>query len=177
MINPVLIYLYCCVSVEELRFSLRKSDFEKFAERLGVNPEELLTALKAEVVKVGPGFRYVIDMENFFYFVISKLYTQRKTEKTSDVTLESFENALNKAIDRFAGISGYAKLFDVKNAVMQELGIGEEEFVKKLTELLQVKKGHYVLLEGGDLKIQIGGKKYGFIKRVEKRSVAEVVYY
>jgi len=80
-------------------------------------------------------------------------------------------------VDRLAGASGYAKLVDVKNAVMQELGIGEDEFVKRLGELLQTKRGAYVLLEGGDVKVQIGLKKYGFIKRVEKRTIAEVIHY
>lgn len=163
--------------MEELRFSLRKSDFDKFAERLGVRPEELLNELKAEVVKVGPGFRYVIDMEDFFYFVVSRLYGQRKAERPGAAPPEKFEEALNKAIDRFAGASGYAKLVDVRNAVVQELGIGEEEFGRRLAELIQAKRGQYVLLEGGDLKVQIGAKKYGFIKRIERRSVAEVVYY
>ncbi len=162
-----------------MKFSLRKSDFDKFAERLGINPDELLTALKAEVVKVGPGFRYVIDMENFFYFVLSRLYAgaQRRPERAQEVTAERFEEALNKAVDRLAGASGYAKLVEVKNAVVQELGIGEDEFVKRLGELLQTKRGAYVLLEGGDVKIQIGPKKYGYIKRVERRAVAEVIYY
>ena len=165
--------------MDEVKFSLRKSDFDKFAERLGVNPDELLTALKAEVVKVGPGFRYVIDMENFFYFVLSRLYAgaQRRPERAQEVTAERFEEVLNKAMDRLAGASGYAKLVEVKNAVVQELGIGEDEFVKRLGELLQTKRGAYVLLEGGDVKIQIGPKKYGYIKRVERRAVAEVIYY
>ncbi|AAL63096.1 hypothetical protein [Pyrobaculum aerophilum] len=162
--------------MDEMKFSVRKSDFDKFAERLGVSPEELLSALKAEVVKVGPGFRYVINMENFFYFVLSKIF-EKKRPAQREVSQEEFEDSLNKAIDRLAGISGYAKLVEVKEAVTQELGIGEEEFVKRLSELLQRKRGAYVLLEGGDAKIQIGAKKYGFIKRVEKRAVAEVVYY
>jgi len=160
-----------------VKFSLRKSDFDRFAERLGVNPDELLAALKAEVVKVGPGFRYVVDMESFFYFVLAKLYSQRPPERRREVTTEMFEEALNKAVDRLAGASGYAKLVDVKNAVMQELGIGEDEFVKRLGELLQTKRGAYVLLEGGDVKVQIGLKKYGFIKRVERRPIAEVIHY
>jgi hypothetical protein len=163
--------------VDEVKFSLRKSDFDRFAERLGVNPDELLAALKAEVVKVGPGFRYVVDMESFFYFVLAKLYSQRPPERRREVTTEMFEEALNKAVDRLAGASGYAKLVDVKNAVMQELGIGEDEFVKRLGELLQTKRGAYVLLEGGDVKVQIGLKKYGFIKRVERRPIAEVIHY
>ena len=165
--------------MDAVKFSLRKSDFDKFAERLGVNPDELLTALKAEVVKVGPGFRYVIDMENFFYFVLSRLYAgaQRRPERAQEVTAERFEEVVNKAVDRLAGASGYAKLVEVKNAVVQELGIGEDEFVKRLGELLQTKRGAYVLLEGGDVKIQIGPKKYGYIKRVERRAVAEVIYY
>ncbi len=165
--------------MDEVRFSLRKSDFDKFAERLGVNPEELLSALRAEVVKVGPGFRYVIDMENFFYFVVSRIVTaaQKRGEPPRQVTLEMFEEALNKAVDRLAGASGYAKLVEVRNAVVQELAIREEDFARWLSELLQVRRGAYVLLEGGDLKVQIGAKKYGFIKRVEKRAVAEVTYY
>lgn len=165
--------------MDEVKFFLRKSDFDRFAERLGVNPDELLAALKAEVVKVGPGFRYVVDMESFFYFVVGRLYagSQRRPEKAQEVTAERFEEVLNKAVDRLAGASGYAKLVDVKNAVMQELGIGEDEFVKRLGELLQTKRGAYVLLEGGDVKIQIGPKKYGFIKRVERRPIAEVIHY
>jgi len=165
--------------VDEVKISLRKSDFDKFVERLGVSPDELLSALKAEVAKVGPGFRYVIDMENFFYFVLARLYAnaQRRPERPREVAAERFEEVLNKAVDRLAGASGYAKLVDVRNAVMQELGISEDEFVKRLGELLQAKRGAYVLLEGGDVKIQIGPKKYGFIKRVEKRAVAEVIYY
>jgi len=165
--------------VDEVKFSLRKSDFDRFAERLGVNPDELLAALKAEVVKVGPGFRYVVDMESFFYFVVGRLYagSQRRPEKAQEVAAERFEEVLNNAVDRLAGASGYAKLVDVKNAVMQELGIGEDEFVKRLGELLQTKRGAYVLLEGGDVKVQIGLKKYGFIKRVERRPIAEVIHY
>ena len=165
--------------MDEVKFSLRKSDFDRFAERLGVNPDELLAALKAEVVRVGPGFRYVVDMESFFYFVVGRLYarSQRRPEKAQEVTAERFEEALNKAIDRLAGASGYAKLAEVRDSVMQELGIGEEEFVKRLGELLQAKRGLYVLLEGGDVKVQIGPKKYGFIKRIERRPIAEVIHY
>ena len=165
--------------MDELKFSVRKSDFDEFAEKLGVSPEEILTALKAEVVKVGPGFRYLIDMENFFFFVLSRLHTQKKEAppRQQAPSPERFEEVLNKAIDGLAGASGYAKLVEVKNAVTRELGIGEEEFVRRLQELIQAKRGAYILLEGGDLKIQIGAKKYGYIKRVVKNSVAEVVYY
>lgn len=162
--------------MDDVRFSLRKSDFDKFAERIGVNPEELLSALKAEVVKVGPGFRYVIGMEQFFYFVMSRILTatQRREEPPRQVTLETFEEALNKAIDRLAGPTGYAKLVEVRNAVVQELGIREEDFAKWLSELLQASREIYVLLDGGDLKVQIGPKKYGFIKRIERKAIAEV---
>jgi len=163
--------------VEEVKITLRKSDFDRFAERLGVSPDELLAALKAEVVKTGPGFRYVVSLENFFYFVIAKLHGQRPPERHREVTTEAFEEALNKAIDRLAGASGYAKLAEVRDSVMQELGIGEEEFIKRLGELLQAKRGLYVLLEGGDVKVQIGPKKYGFIKRIERRPIAEVIHY
>lgn len=162
--------------MDDLKFSVRKSEFEKFAERLGISPAELLDSLKAEVIKVGPGFRYVIDMENFFYFVLEKLYTpQRKTR--SEVSINEFEEALNKAIAALAGASGYSKLSEVRNYVMRELGIGEEDFEELLTFLLQSKRGSYVLLEGGDVKIQIGGKKYGFIKKVERRNMVDIVYY
>ncbi|MEM1733864.1 MAG: hypothetical protein QXK71_06335 [Pyrobaculum sp.] len=162
--------------MDDLKFSVRKSEFEKFAERLGISPAELLDSLKAEVIKVGPGFRYVIDMENFFYFVLEKLYTpQRKTR--SEVSIDEFEEALNKAIAALAGASGYSKLSEVRNYVMRELGIGEEDFEELLTFLLQSKRGSYVLLEGGDVKIQIGGKKYGFIKKVERRNMVDIVYY
>jgi hypothetical protein len=163
--------------VEEVKIMLRKSDFDRFVERLGVNPDELLAALKAEVVKTGPGFRYVVSLENFFYFVIAKLYSQRPPERRREVTTEMFEETLNKAIDRLAGVSGYAKLTEVRDSVMQELGIGEEEFIKRLGELLQDKRGLYVLLEGGDVKVQLGPKKYGFIKRIERRPIAEVIHY
>jgi len=164
--------------VEEVKIALRKSEFDRFVERLGLNPDELLSALKVEVVKAGPGFRYVIDMENFFYFVLARLYGgQRRLERPKEVTMEAFEEALNRAVESLAGASGYAKLAEVRNAVMQELGIDEGEFAKRLAELLQAKRGAYVLLEGGDVKIQIGPKKYGFIKKVERRGVAEVVYY
>ncbi|MEM1663591.1 MAG: hypothetical protein QXD96_05645 [Pyrobaculum sp.] len=162
--------------MDDLKFSVRKSEFEKFAERLGISPAELLDSLKAEVIKVGPGFRYVIDMENFFYFVLEKLYTpQRKTKR--EVSIDEFEEALNKAIAALAGASGYSKLSEVRNYVMRELGIGEEDFEELLTFLLQSKRGSYVLLEGGDVKIQIGGKKYGFIKKVERRNMVDIVYY
>ncbi|MEM1924606.1 MAG: hypothetical protein QW680_04480 [Pyrobaculum sp.] len=162
--------------MDDLKFSVRKSEFEKFAERLGISPAELLDSLKAEVIKVGPGFRYVIDMENFFYFVLEKLYTpQRKTR--SEVSIDEFEEALNKAIAALAGASGYSKLSEVRNYVMRELGIGEEDFEELLTFLLQSKRGSYVLLEGGDVKIQIGGKKYGFIKKVERKNMVDIVYY
>ena len=162
--------------MDDLKFSVRKSEFEKFAEKLGVSPAELLDSLKAEVIKVGPGFRYVIDMENFFYFVLEKLYTpQRKTR--SEVSINEFEEALNKAIAALAGASGYSKLSEVRNYVMRELGIGEEDFEELLTFLLQSKRGSYVLLEGGDVKIQIGGKKYGFIKKVERKNMVDIVYY
>lgn len=162
--------------MDDLKFSVRKSEFEKFAERLGISPAELLDSLKAEVIKVGPGFRYVIDMENFFYFVLEKLYTpQRKTR--SEVSINEFEEALNKAIAALAGASGYSKLSEVRNYVMRELGIGEEDFEELLTFLLQSKRGSYVLLEGGDVKIQIGGKKYGFIKKVERKNMVDIVYY
>jgi hypothetical protein len=163
--------------VEEVKIMLRKSDFDRFVERLGMNPDELLAALKAEVEKAGPGFRYVVSLENFFYFVIAKLYSQRPPERRREVTMEMFEEALNKATDRLAGVSGYAKLTEVRDYVMQELGIGEDEFVKRLGELLQTKRGAYVLLEGGDVKVQIGPKKYGFIKRIERRPIAEVIHY
>jgi len=163
--------------VEEVKIMLRKSDFDRFVERLGMNPDELLAALKAEVEKAGPGFRYVVSLENFFYFVIVKLYSQRPPERRREVTMEMFEEALNKATDRLAGVSGYAKLTEVRDYVMQELGIGEDEFVKRLGELLQTKRGAYVLLEGGDVKVQIGPKKYGFIKRIERRPIAEVIHY
>ena len=162
--------------MDDLKFSVRKSEFEKFAERLGISPAEILDSLKAEVIKVGPGFRYVIDMENFFYFVLEKLYTpQRKTR--SEVSINEFEEALNKAIAALAGASGYSKLSEVRNYVMRELGIGEEDFEELLTFLLQSKRGSYVLLEGGDVKIQIGGKKYGFIKKVERKNMVDIVYY
>ncbi|MEZ0319168.1 MAG: hypothetical protein ABWK05_04135 [Pyrobaculum sp.] len=161
--------------MDEFRFSVRKSDFDKFVERLGLSPEEVLSELKAEVVKVGPGFRYVIDMEHFFFYVLAKLNNKPKPVQQKAVDQSVFEQALNKAIDQYAGASGYAKLIDVKNAVVHELGITDEEFVKKLAELVQSRKGAYVLLEGGDVKIQIGAKKYGYIKRVAR--VAEVVYY
>ncbi|MEM1889500.1 MAG: hypothetical protein QXN04_05075 [Pyrobaculum sp.] len=162
--------------MDDLKFSVRKSEFEKFAERLGISPAELLDSLKAEVIKVGPGFRYVIDMENFFYFVLEKLYTpQRKTKR--EVSINEFEEALNKAIAALAGASGYSKLSEVRNYVMRELGIGEEDFEELLTFLLQSKRGSYVLLEGGDVKIQIGGKKYGFIKKVERKNMVDIVYY
>jgi len=163
--------------VEEVKIMLRKSDFDRFVERLGMNPDELLAALKAEVEKAGPGFRYVVSLENFFYFVIAKLYSQRPPERRREVTMEMFEEALNKAIDRLAGVSGYAKLTEVRDYVMQVLGIGEEEFINRLSELLQAKRGLYVLLEGGDVKVQIGPKKYGFIKRIERRPIAEVIHY
>lgn len=162
--------------MDELRFSVRKSDFDKFAERLGISPEEILSALKAEVVKVGPGFRYVIDMESFFYFVLSRLYQRQNDKPRREVSLEEFEASLSRAIDAAAGASGYAKLVDVRSAVTQELGISEEEFSRKLLELLQRRKGVYILLEGGDVKIQMGAKKYGYIKKVSK-SLAEVQYY
>ncbi|MGB9705781.1 MAG: hypothetical protein ACPL3C_10045 [Pyrobaculum sp.] len=165
--------------MDEVKFSLRKSDFDKFAERLGVNPEELLSALRAEVVKVGSGFRYVIDMENFFYFVVSRIVTvaQKREGASRQIALEEFERTLNEVIEKLAGISGYAKLVEVRDAVMEQLGIREEDFARLLSELLQARRGAYVLLEGGDLKVQIGAKKYGFIKRVERRAVAEVTYY
>jgi len=60
--------------------------------------------------------------------------------------------------------------------VCRELGISEEEFSRRLAELVQAKRGAYILLEGGDVKVQVGPKKYGYVKRVE-RKVAEVVYY
>lgn len=163
--------------MEEVKITLRKSDFDRFVERLGVNPDELLAALKTEVVKTGPGFRYVVSLENFFYFVLAKLYSQRPSERRGEVTMEMFEETLNKAIDRLAGVSGYAKLTEVRDYVRQVLGIGEEEFINRLSELLQAKRGLYVLLEGGDVKVQIGPKKYGFIKRIERRPIAEVIHY
>lgn len=163
--------------MDELRFSVRKSDFDKFVERLGLSPDEVLSELKVEVVKVGPGFRYVVDMEHFFFYVLAKLHSRPRPVSQRAVDQSVFEQALNKAIEQYAGASGYAKLVDVKNAVVQELGITDEEFVKRLAELVQSRRGAYVLLEGGDVKIQIGAKKYGYIKKVGRGAVAEVVYY
>jgi len=160
----------------EVKFTVRKSDFDKFAERLGLNPEELLSHLRAEVVKVGPGFRYVIDMEHFFFYVMAKLHSQQKPSGGAQVDGRSFEEAFNRAVDALAGASGYAKLAEVREAVCRELGISEEEFSRRLAELVQAKRGAYILLEGGDVKVQVGPKKYGYVKRVE-RKVIEVVYY
>lgn len=163
--------------MEELKFSVRKSDFDRFAERLGVPPSELLDSLKAEVVKVGPGFRYVIDFQNFFFYVLERLHGSQPKKAKKDVTISEFEEALNKAIVATAGASGYSKLVEVRNYVVQTLGIGEEDFARYLVTLLQEKRGTYILLEGGDVKIQIGAKKYGFIKKVDKKPIAEVTYY
>lgn len=163
--------------MEELKFSVRKSEFDRFAEKIGIPPGELLDALKAEVVKAGPGYRYVIDLENFFFYVLEKLHGGQKATKRREVSLSEFESALDRAIAATAGASGYAKLTEVRNYVMQNLDIGEEDFAKYLLTLLYEKRGTYVLLEGGDVKIQIGAKKYGFIKKVGKKLLAEVTYY
>lgn len=143
------------------KFSIRKSDFDRFVERLGADPGEVSKTLKAELVRAGSGFRYVIDMENFFFFVL-----ERVLEKRRKVTEEAFESSLDKAIEKAAGLSGYASLAEVKKAVIQELGISEEEFAERLADLFQKKRGRYVLLEGGDVKIQIGQRKFGYIKKV-----------
>ncbi|MFN7106158.1 MAG: hypothetical protein ACK4M3_06220, partial [Pyrobaculum sp.] len=126
------------------KFSIRKSDFDRFVERLGADPGEVSKTLKAELVRAGSGFRYVIDMENFFFFVL-----ERVLEKRRKVTEEAFESSLDKAIEKAAGLSGYASLAEVKKAVIQELGISEEEFAERLADLFQKKRGRYVLLEGG----------------------------
>jgi hypothetical protein len=154
--------------VDDVKFGVRKSELERFAERIGLRPEELAAALKAEVVKTGSGFRYVISMRNFLYFVVARLYDCLGERRWSarEISLEEFELALTEALSELAGASGYAKLAEVMDLVARRLGIGEGEFSRKLQELLQARRGHYVLLEGGDVKVRVGSKKYGYIKRV-----------
>ncbi|MFN3804214.1 MAG: hypothetical protein ACK4SY_04085 [Pyrobaculum sp.] len=151
------------------KFSIRKSDFDRFVERLGADPGEVARALKAEAARAGSGYRYIIDMENFFFFVLEGVLQRRRK-----VTEEAFEDTLDRAVERAAGLSGYASLAEVKRAVIHELGISEGEFVERLAALLQKKKGRYILLEGGDVKIQIGQKKFGYIKKIEPNNISGI---
>ncbi len=147
------------------KFSIRKSTFDKFIERLGIDKEEVLKTLDVEVVKVGSGYRYVIEMESFFFFVMEKLYAASRPRTVSD---EDFEIVLKEWVSKLAGFSGYANLAEVRDVVVQELGMSQEEFSEKLAALVQRKRGEYLLVEGGDRKVLVGTRKYGLIKRVKK---------
>lgn len=146
-----------------MEFSVARGRFERLAARLGIPPGELAEELKARVERAGGGFRYVISMENFFAYVLAHL-APRGPRGAAD--LEAFEEALNAAVSRLAGATGYARLWEVKEAVTAELGISEAQFVEMLEALLKARRGAYLLLEGGDVKLAVGGRRYGYIKAV-----------
>lgn len=149
-----------------MEFSVARSQFERLAARLGIPPGELAEELKARVERAGGGFRYVISMESFFAYVLARLASRRPQ---GDVDLERFEEALNAAISRLAGATGYARLWEVKEALVAELDISEARFAQLLEELLKARRGSYVLLEGGDVKVAVGGRRYGYIKAVRQQ--------
>jgi hypothetical protein len=53
----------------------------------------------------------------------------------------------------------------VKDYVVSKLGLSEAEFVERLAKLVAERRGKYILLEGGDEKIYINGRGYGYIKK------------
>ncbi len=143
---------------------IRRSDLERIARRIGVTVDELAARLGARPEQAGRGVRYVID--DLWGIVLGKLVEleERVSRLEGRRIEEDFGKVLDQAIRHSAGPTGYAPLRAVKDFVVSKLGISDAEFVERLAKLLSERRGKYVLLEGGDDKIYVNGKGYGYIK-------------
>lgn len=141
---------------------VRRSDLERVARKLGLTVDELATRLGARPERVGRGVRYVVEWGS----VLGKLVEleERVSRLEGRRAEANFGDVLDQAIKHSAGPTGYAPLRAVKDFVVSKLGISDAEFVERLAKLLSERRGRYILLEGGDEKIYINGKGYGYIK-------------
>lgn len=149
---------------EQGRVYIRRSDLERVARKIGVSVDELAAKLGARPEQSGRGVRYVID--DMWGVVLGKLMElEERVSKLEGRRLgEDFGKVLDQAIKHSAGPTGYAPMKAVKEFVTSKLGISDAEFVERLAKLLSEKRGRYILLEGGDEKVYINGKGYGYIK-------------
>ncbi|MBP1448401.1 MAG: hypothetical protein JZD41_00025 [Thermoproteus sp.] len=152
------------------RLYVRRSDLEKAARKMGIGVEELAARLGARPEQAGRGARYVID--NAVGLILAKLLElEAKVEQLEarlgsrgDASSASFGEALAWAYSQARGPTGYAPLKAVKEMVASRLGISDAEFVKALADYVEANKGKVLLLQGGDEKIYVGGRAYGYIK-------------
>ncbi|MGC8582145.1 MAG: hypothetical protein ACP5I3_00575 [Thermoproteus sp.] len=145
---------------------IRRSDLERAARRMGLAADELAARLGARPEQAGRGVRYVI--EDGWSLVLSKLLElEERVSRLEGRRAESadFDQVLDIAIKHSAGPTGYAPLKAVKDFVTSKLGLSEAEFVERLARLLAERRGKYVLLEGGDEKVYVNGRGYGYIKK------------
>ncbi|AEA11891.1 hypothetical protein TUZN_0395 [Thermoproteus uzoniensis 768-20] len=145
---------------------IRRSDLERTARRIGLTADELAARLGARPEQAGRGVRYVI--EDGWGLVLSKLLElEERVSRLEGRRVEGadFDQILDVAIKHSAGPTGYAPLKAVKDFVTSKLGLSEAEFVERLARLLAERRGKYVLLEGGDEKVYVNGRGYGYIKK------------
>ncbi|MGC9169223.1 MAG: hypothetical protein ACP5HD_00570 [Thermoproteus sp.] len=145
---------------------IRRSDLERAARRMGLAADELAARLGARPEQAGRGVRYVI--EDGWSLVLSKLLElEERVSRLEGRRAEGadFDQVLDIAIKHSAGPTGYAPLKAVKDFVTSKLGLSEAEFVERLARLLAERRGKYVLLEGGDEKVYVNGRGYGYIKK------------
>lgn len=151
---------------EQGRVYVRRSDLERVARKMGLTADELAARLGAKPEQAGRGVRYVI--EDGWSLVLGKiLELEERVSRLEGRRAEGvdFDQALDAAIRHSAGPTGYAPLRAVRDYVVSKLGLSEAEFVERLAKLVAERRGKYILLEGGDEKIYINGRGYGYIKK------------
>ncbi|MEL9991713.1 MAG: hypothetical protein QXP98_05985 [Thermoproteus sp.] len=146
---------------------IRRSDLERVAKRLGLTAEELADRLGARPEQAGRGVRYVIDWGLVLGKILELEDRISRLEGRRPDGLD-FVAVLDLAIRHSAGPTGYAPIKAVKEYVKSRLGISDAEFVERLAKLLAEMKGRYLLLEGGDEKVYINGRGYGYIKKIHQ---------
>jgi hypothetical protein len=168
---------------EDGKLYIRRSDLERLAERLGSTPEELAERLGAREEPAGRGSRFVLD--DPLGFLLSKVLEVearlRRLEEAGGmggvkraeegamgdarrVGPSEFEEALRWAYSQARGPTGYAPIRAIMRLVSSKLGLSEAQFAEALAAFAEANRGRVLLLQGGDEKVYIGGRAYGYIK-------------
>lgn len=151
-------------------FYIRRSDMERIAKRMGLSADELAARIGARPEQAGRGVRYIIEWSWIFDKLLDLERRIARLEGASQergANIEQFVAALDAAIRSTAGPTGYSSLRAVRDLVVSRLGLSDAQFVELFTKTVLQSRGKYILLEGGDYKVHINGKSYGYIKIVQ----------
>ena len=141
------------------------TDFIKLLKRISPTMyEELYNNLKKEnfimFSKFRKGQRVVIKKDPEYEYLKNVLLNTSNT-----IDIQTFEKLFIKYFNMFKNpLTGYADLGLIRDAMIRELGISDNLFIKLLSEFIMRNRSRVILTHGGSFRIKLDNVYVGLVK-------------